>query len=77
MFLPYVAALKLLAVAKDIIKLQFLTLFFRIKAVLWVIFNMPKILRKRAKLQKMRQVKDKEILKLFSEKYLFRPAPPL
>ena len=44
----------------------------RLYAILWVIFNFNRIMRKRKIIQKMRKVDDKELFKFFSEKYLFK-----
>ena len=71
-FLPYTLFMRLLALIKDIISLRFSNAFARIKAILWVIFNLSVIHKKRKKIQKLRTVDDKFLLKVFSEKYLFK-----
>ena len=77
LLLPYIAMMRFLALIKDLLRLQFMNIFSRIKAFLWILFHLHIIIKKRSKLQKMRKVSDREILKLFSEKYLLKPQPPL
>ena len=72
LLLPYVLFMRLIAIIKDLAALKFANVFARIKAILWVIFNFNLIIKKRKKIQKMRKVKDKELFRLFSEKYLLR-----
>ncbi len=72
LFLPYVLFMRLIAIVKDILLFKFRNAFSRIKAILWVIFNFNLINKKRKKLQKMRKVDDSFVLKVFSEKNLFR-----
>lgn len=71
-FSPYVFFIRLLALIRDIITFKFLNAFSRIKAILWIIFNFNLVYKKRKKLQKIRRADDRFILKIFSEKYLFK-----
>jgi len=72
LFLPYVLGVRFVAIIKDLISLNFLSALHRIKAILWIIFNFRLIMKKRRKIQNIRKVNDKELLKIFSEKHLFR-----
>ena len=72
LFLPYVLSMRLIAIVKDILLFKFRNAFSRIKAILWVIFNFNLINKKRKKLQKMRKADDSFVLKVFSEKNLFK-----
>tara|TARA_Y100000310_G_scaffold230239_1_gene232669 strand:+ start:512 stop:1492 length:981 start_codon:yes stop_codon:yes gene_type:complete len=72
LFLPYVISMRIIALVKDILLFKFVNALSRVKAILWVIFNFNLINEKRKKLQKMRKADDKFILKVFSEKYLFK-----
>lgn len=72
LFLPYVKLMRFIAIMKDILTLRFDLAFARIKALFWVLFNLNKILRKRSETQKFRKADDYYILKVFSEKYLFK-----
>jgi GT2 family glycosyltransferase len=71
-FSPYVLIMRLFAILKDFITLDIENAFSRIKAILWVIFNINLIYQKRKKIQKLRKANDDYILKIFSEKYLFK-----
>lgn len=72
-FVPYVLAMRLLAILRDLITLNLSSALARLKALLWVIFNFNFMLKKRKATQKFRKASDKFILKVFSERYLFRP----
>ncbi|MBW2976384.1 glycosyltransferase [Candidatus Woesearchaeota archaeon] len=72
LLLPYVLFVRLVAVTRDILTLKFVNAAARVYAVLWLIFNFSKIIKKRSVIQKMRKVKDPELFKFFSEKYLFK-----
>jgi GT2 family glycosyltransferase len=72
LFLPYVIFMRIIALIKDIITFKFANAFSRIKAILWVIFHFNLINKKRKILQKMRTADDDFVLKVFSEKNLFR-----
>ncbi|MAE43273.1 hypothetical protein CMO93_05860 [Candidatus Woesearchaeota archaeon] len=69
---PYVFLMRVAAIAKDLLKLNLMEAFARIKAIFWVLFNFNSIMKKRKIIQKMRKVDDKALFKFFSEKYLFR-----
>ena len=71
-FLPYVIFVRVIALIRDIISFRFSNAFARIKAIFWIIFNFNTIYKKRKKIQKLRTVDDKFLLKVFSEKYLFK-----
>lgn len=71
-FLPYVLVTRLITIIKDIITLHFLTAFARIRVPFWILINFSSIMKKRKEVQKIRKVPDKELLRLFTEKYLFR-----
>lgn len=70
--LPYVLAMRLLSILKDLSALSIKNAFARITAIGWVIVNSSKILKKRNAIQKLRNADDKYILKIFTERYLFR-----
>lgn len=70
-FLPYVIAMRLAAIAKDLASLEFAAAGARAAAVFAVILNIPSILRKRRAIQKLRKKDDSFLLEVFSEKYIF------
>lgn len=72
LFLPYVTAVRIIAIAKDLVSFRFSNAFARIRAIFWIIFNFNKITEKRKKLQKLREADDNFILRVFSEKYLLK-----
>ena len=72
LFLPYAVAVRLFASAKDIVSLRFSSGFARIKAILWIISNFKIVASKRNQTQILRKAPDRFILKIFSEKNLFR-----
>ena len=76
-FLPYITLMRVLAIIRDLFKFQLKNALARVRAILWVIFHLGLIYKKRHKLQRMRKIKDKELLKLFTEKYLFKPSVPV
>lgn len=69
---PYVFFMRLAAIAKDLAALNFMNIFARIKAILWIIFHIGVISKKRKAAQKYRKAHDDYIFKVFSEKYLFK-----
>jgi len=71
-FLPYVLVTRFITTTKEIFTLHFLNAFARIKAFTWILAHLPSIMKKRKEAQKIRKVPDKELLRLFTEKYLFR-----
>ena len=72
LYLPYVLALRIVAVIKDILTLRFDLAFARIRAIFAVLLNLGNILRKRKETQKFRKADDSYIFKVFTEKYMFR-----
>lgn len=70
--MPYVLFMRAVAILKDIISLRLMNAFSRLKAVFWVISHFNLIYKKRKSIQRMRKVGDKFVLKIFSEKYIFR-----
>lgn len=73
LFTPYVLAMRLLAILRDLATFNVSSALARLKALFWVILNFNFILKKRRETQKTRKADDKFILKVFSEKHLFRP----
>jgi|SRR3989338_2412341 len=69
---PYVLLMRLVAIARDLMRLRPIEAAARLYAMLWVIFNFNKIMKKRAAIQRMRKVDDKELFEFFSEKWLFK-----
>lgn len=69
---PYVFLMRFAAIIRDLIRLRPMEAIARLYAVLWVIFNFNRIMKKRKLIQKIRKVDDKELFKFFSEKYLFK-----
>jgi GT2 family glycosyltransferase len=72
LYLPYVLLFRAFAMMKDIIYLNFPSLFARIKAVLWIVFNFHKVLSKRKKTRKHNKVTTRFFAVVFTEKYLYR-----
>ncbi len=71
LFLPYVLAIRLAAVLKDLLTFRLGNAGARVLAVFAVIGNLPHLIRKRRKVQKLRKMDDSFLLEVFSEKYLF------
>src|SRR3989344_8737122 len=71
-FAPYVLAMRLLAIIRDLITLDVPSALSRLKAVFWIALNVRFVLKKRRETQKMRKADDKFILEVFSERHLFR-----
>lgn len=69
---PYVFLMKFFAIVRDLARLRTMEAAARLYAILWVIFNFNKIMRKRKMIQRMRKVKDERLFQFFSEKYLFK-----
>lgn len=69
---PYVFLMRSAAIARDLLKFNFIEALVRLKAILWIVFNLNKIIKKRKVIQKMRIVEDKELFKFFSERYLLK-----
>ena len=70
--LPYITAVRVIAVSKDFITLRFMNGFARIFAAFWVITHIRQVLKKRKGLQNSRKMSDKFVLEVFSERELFR-----
>lgn len=71
--LPYALFARFIAILRDIAIFRIDSAFSRVKAIFYVLFNLNSILNKRKETQKFRKADDSYILKIFSEKYLFRP----
>ena len=72
LFSPYVFLMRMLAIIKDIITFRFADALSRVMAIFWVLLNAGKIAGKRKELQRLRKADDNFILKVFSERYLFK-----
>ena len=72
LYFPYALILRFAAILKDMLTLRFGMAFARIKAILAVLLNFNNIMDKRKETQKFRKAADSYILKVFTEKYLFR-----
>ena len=72
LYLPYIKLMRFITIIKDILSLRLDLALARLKALLWVLINFNKILKKRNKTQKFRKAGDEYILKVFSEKYIFK-----
>ena len=72
LYIPYLKFSRLMAIAKDVLSLRLDIAFARIKAHFWVLFNFNKVLRKRNETQRFRKADDNYILRVFSEKYIFK-----
>lgn len=71
LLLPYVLFMRLIAVLRDLLQLNFGNALARLRAILWIIFNFGKIMKKRQEIQEIRKVNDKELFEFFTERYLF------
>ena len=72
LYLPYVLFLRLIAIIKDLMTLELDMAFARIRAIFNVLLNFNSIAKRRKETQKFRKADDHYILKVFSEKYLFK-----
>lgn len=70
--LAYAMVLRVLTISRDILTLNFKSAAARLMAILNVTLNLGRIIGKRKKLQSLRKANDDYILKIFTEKYLFR-----
>jgi GT2 family glycosyltransferase len=68
---PYVIFMRFVAIVRDLVTLKPINALARIYSVLWVIFNLPKLGKKRKVIQGMRKVNDNALFKFFSERCLF------
>jgi GT2 family glycosyltransferase len=64
--LPLIALSRIVKILSKLFTFQFSRAWAIFRGELWFIFHLPKIVLKRKKVQKMRKVSDKEILKLMS-----------
>lgn len=71
LLLPYVLSMRLIAVLRDLLQINFGNVLARLGAILWVIFNFGRIMKKRQKIQKIRKVGDKILFEFFTERHLF------
>ncbi|MBI2658457.1 glycosyltransferase family 2 protein [Candidatus Woesearchaeota archaeon] len=71
LFFPYVFSMRMIGILKDILTLQLMNAFARIKAIFWIAAHFPLVMKKRKKIQGMRKKTDKFLLEVFSEKRLF------
>lgn len=69
---PYILLMRAASVLRDLAAFRLKSAFARVKAVLWVIFNFGLIAGKRKVLQGLRAADDRYLLKVFTEKYLFK-----
>ena len=70
-FLPYVLAMRIIAIFKDILSLKFMNAGARLIAIFNVMINIQHLIKKRSLIQKLRKKDDNFLLKVFSEQYLF------
>ena len=70
-FLPYVMAMRFVAILRDVFTLKFANAGARLAAILNVLIDFSHIIKKRGSIQKLRKKDDSFLLKVFSEKYLF------
>ena len=71
LYLPYAIGMRIAAILKDILTLNFANASARAAAISAVIVKMPKVLEKRKAVQKLRIKSDDFVLEVFTEKYLF------
>lgn len=70
--LPYVLLLRILTIGNDLLALKLKNALARIKAIVWIMLNFNMVMQKRKETQRLRKADDKYILKIFTEKYIFR-----
>jgi GT2 family glycosyltransferase len=71
-FTPYVVFVRIVAILRDLIRFRLTDALSRFRALIWVASHLSNIIKKRKKIQAIRIISDKELLKIFTEKYLFR-----
>tara|TARA_Y100000310_G_scaffold94862_1_gene92637 strand:- start:4248 stop:5210 length:963 start_codon:yes stop_codon:yes gene_type:complete len=71
-FFPYVFIMRIIGIIRDLFKFQFKDSLARVKAIFYVILNFDSIFNKRISVQKKRIIKDNKLLKVFSEKYIWK-----
>ena len=69
---PYVFGMRALAITKDLLTFNISNFIARLRAIIWIFFNFGLIMKKRKHLQKIRKADDNYVLKIFTEKYLFK-----
>jgi len=69
---PYVVGMRFVGMIKDLLTLNFYNIFARLKAIFCVLIDFRKTLEKRKLIQKNRKIRDKELLKLFTESFIFK-----
>ena len=72
LILPYVLTMRIAGILKDVLTLRLMDAFARIRAILWIVFNFPLIIKKRMRVQNIRKAEDKALFKYFTEKYLLK-----
>ena len=68
LLLPYVLLMRIVAISRDLIRLNLTDSLARMYAILWVILNFKFITKKRKKIQKMRKADDKLLFRMFRER---------
>jgi hypothetical protein len=71
LYAPYVYGMRLIAIIRDLLILKFKRAAVRVGAVLWPLFNLKIILKKRKLVQKNRRSSDSVLFSVCSEKFLF------
>ncbi|MBU1632520.1 MAG: glycosyltransferase [Nanoarchaeota archaeon] len=72
LYFPFVVFARFCAMVKDLITINHRIFLSRVKAYLWVIFNLDLILKKRRLTQKIRIKNDKYIFSISNDKYFIR-----
>ncbi len=73
LYLPYALFIRSIAMLRDLAILRINLALSRLRAILFILLNFGFVLKKRMQVQKFRKANDSYILKVFSEKYLFKP----
>jgi GT2 family glycosyltransferase len=68
---PYVYGTRALVILKDILTFNFAVALARLRAIVVVFLQLPRLIRKRKALQKMRTANDSYVFSIFTEKHLF------
>ncbi len=71
LYLPYVVIMRLISVVMDIVTLRWKNAGMKLLAYGWVFIHLPKILKKRAKIQRKRKVSDRHIFKAIGNEWKF------
>lgn len=69
--LPYILAARAVIISGNLLTAKFGIASARIKAIIWVLANLSRILKKRSEVQALRKAGSRHIMEIFSEKYLF------